>query len=384
MSDNGASNHGDNRSLEAMRANIDAIDREVLRLLSERDGMVGEIAGYKRNHSVPIRDPRRENEIITDRREHAIALGLKPDTVEGIYRLVMWASRDRQAALKAEVPLDMEPRTVAVVGGKGAMGGCMAGMFSELGHSVLIADLDTELTPVEAAKSADIVVISVPIDCTVEVIRQLGPHVREDALLTDVTSTKTEPVRAMLESTRANVVGMHPLFGPSVHSLQGQRIALTPDRGGEWMDWLEKMFKARGLVTIRTTPQDHDRAMAVVQVLTHFSTEATGLALARYGVPFDKTLEFTSPVYQIEILMTARHFAQSPDLYASIQMSNPETPAVIDALKRAIESLEKAVVDGDREAVSKTFEEVRSYFGAFTDRALEQSSYLIDRLVERS
>lgn len=384
MPDEKSSKRGDEQSLDLLRARIDAIDHEVLALLSRRNGLVGEIAGYKRNHGVPIRDPRREKEIITDRRDRALALGLKPNTVESIYRLVMWASRDRQAALKAEVPLDMETRTVAVIGGGGAMGRCIAGLFSDLGHTVLIADLDTELTPVEAAKSADVVVISVPIDCTVDVIRQVGPHVREDAVMTDITSIKTEPVRAMLESTRANVVGMHPLFGPSVHSLQGQRIALTPDRGGDWIEWLEKMFEARGLVTIRTTPEDHDRAMAVVQVLTHFSTEATGLALARYGVPFDKTLEFTSPVYLMETLMTARHFAQSPDLYASIQMSNPETPVVIETFKRAVESLEKSVSDGDRDAVSDAFEEVRRYFGSFTEQALDQSSYLIDRLVERS
>ncbi len=384
MPDEKSSKRGDEQSLDLLRARIDAIDHEVLALLSRRNGLVGEIAGYKRNHGVPIRDPRREKEIITDRRDLALALGLKPNTVESIYRLVMWASRDRQAALKAEVPLDMETRTVAVIGGGGAMGRCIAGLFSDLGHTVLIADLDTELTPVEAAKSADVVVISVPIDCTVDVIRQVGPHVREDAVMTDITSIKTEPVRAMLEATRANVVGMHPLFGPSVHSLQGQRIALTPDRGGDWIEWLEKMFEARGLVTIRTTPEDHDRAMAVVQVLTHFSTEATGLALARYGVPFDKTLEFTSPVYLMETLMTARHFAQSPDLYASIQMSNPETPVVIETFKRAVESLEKSVSDGDRDAVSDAFEEVRRYFGSFTEQALDQSSYLIDRLVERS
>ena len=30
------------------------------------------------------------------------------------------------------------------------------------------------------------------------------------------------------------------------------------------------------------------------------------------------------------------------------------------------------------------FEDVRSFFGAFTAEALEQSSYLIDRIVERT
>ena len=37
----------------------------------------------------------------------------------------------------------------------------------------------------------------------------------------------------------------------------------------------------------------------------------------------------------------------------------------------------------DRERFRGLFEEVRDFFGPFTHEALEQSSFLIDRLVER-
>jgi chorismate mutase/prephenate dehydrogenase len=300
-----------------------------------------------------------------------------------MYRLVLWASRDRQAALKAEVPPDVQQRSVAVIGGKGGMGRCMGDLFADLGHAVMIADLDTDLSPQEAAGAADVVVISVPIDKTVEVIRQLGPLVRPDALLMDVTSIKTAPVEQMLESCRGSVIGTHPLFGPSVHSVQGQRIVLTPGRGETWQAWLESMLRARGLTIKQTTPQEHDRAMAVIQVLTHFATEVMGKSLANLGVSLEQTLDYTSPVYLMELLMTARHFAQSPDLYASIQMSNPLTGKVTEAFVQAAAAHRDAVAAGDHEAVTALFDRVREFFGDFTDRALEQSSYMIDRLVER-
>ncbi len=91
---------------------------------------------------------------------------------------------------------------------------------------VTVADLETELTPEEAADVADMVVISVPIDRTADVIRGLGPLVRGDALLMDVTSIKEAPVEAILQSCRGSVIGTHPLLAPSVHSLQGQRFVL--------------------------------------------------------------------------------------------------------------------------------------------------------------
>jgi chorismate mutase/prephenate dehydrogenase len=372
------------RPLPILRAMIDAVDREILQLLARRNGIVSEIALYKRGHGVPIRDHQREREILADRRERAVPLGLAPELIESVFRLVLWASRDRQATLQAEVPPDLEPRSVAIIGGKGRMGRCLAQMFGDLGQAVMIADIDTALRPEEAAAVADVVVISVPIDCTVEVIRNLGSLVRPDALLMDVTSVKTLPMRAMLESSSASVVGTHPLFGPSVHTLQGQRIVLTPGRGEQWFAWLQRMLSARGLTILATSPEEHDRAMAIVQVLTHFSTEVMGRALTDLDVSIDQTLQFTSPVYLMELLMTARHFAQSPELYASIQMSNQQTPEVTAAFVEAAQRLKRVVDSKDRAAFRHLFLEVTDHFGAFTAQALEQSSFLIDRLVERA
>jgi chorismate mutase/prephenate dehydrogenase len=374
----------DSRSLPVLRALIDAVDHEILQLLSRRNGLVAEIAAYKRKHRVAIRDLRREREIIADRRERSTPLGLQPDVIESIYRLVLWASRDRQAQLRAQVPLDLETRTVAVVGGRGAMGSSLARLFADLGHAVMIADLDTDLTPEQAASEADVVVISVPIDATVDVIRRVGPRVRADSLLMDVTSVKSAPMQAMIESSRASVVGTHPLFGPSVHSLQGQRVALVPGRGEEWRQWLRAMLEARGLVVVETTAEAHDRAMAAVQVLTHFSTEVAGATMAKLGVSLDETLRFASPVYLLELLITARHFAQSPDLYASIQMSNPEVGRVTEAFVGAAEAHRANVAARDHAAFRELFANVHGFFGDFTERALEQSSFLIDRLVERA
>ncbi len=266
------------------------------------------------------------------------------------------------------------------------MGRLMASLFGDLGHAVMVVDLDTELTPQEAASVADVVVISVPIDATTEVIGQLGPSIRPDALLMDITSIKVAPLQAMLDATSASVIGTHPLFGPSVHSVQSQRLVLTPGRirdDADWLNWLRIMFRARGLVLHETTPEKHDQAMAIVQVLTHFSTEVLGRTMSKLGVSLDETLQFTSPVYLMDLLMTARHFAQSPDLYASIQMSNPDTAKVLKAFTDAANDLERMANAKDLDAFRTMFKEVHDYFGSFTDDALAQSSYLIDRLVER-
>ena len=371
------------RPLPVLRAMVDVLDRDLLQIVARRMALVGEIAAYKRQHGLRIRDVERERDIIVDRCQRAEAMGLPRGEMESVFRVLMRASRDHQATLRAELPYETEARTVAVIGGHGRMGALVARLFGDLGHQVLVVDVGTELTAVAAAEVADVVVVSVPIDVTDPVIREVGPRLREDAVLMDVTSIKEAPVAAMLASTRASVVGTHPMFGPNVHSLQGQRVVVCRARGDEWADWVARMLQARGLTVQETTPAHHDRMMSVVQVLTHFQTQVLGLTLARIGTPLEETLRFTSPAYLMELYVTARHFDQSPDLYGPIEMRNPATAHVTTAFARAAAEVAEILGSGDRARFRGLFDEVREFFGPFTHEALEQSSFLIDRLVER-
>ena len=371
-------------ALLPLRNKIDDIDHKILALLAERNSVVEQVAEVKKTTGFGIRDFIRESALLEDRGSVANSIGLRSEVIESLFRVILWASRDRQASLGAEMPKKMEPKQIAIIGGNGGMGQAHQKLFEDFGHTVVCADLNTKITNIEAAQHADVVVISVPIAATTEVIKEVGPHCKPNALLLDVTSTKTEPLNAMLENFSGSVIGTHPLFGPSVHSLQGQRIALVCGRDlNEWEDWLCSIFKARGLSVLVTTAQEHDRAMGIVQVLTHQTTEVLGRTIEKLDVDVQKTLEFTSPIYLMELLMTARHFAQSSELYASIQMNNPETGKILQALQDAGNELRDVVLSNDRVAFSKIFDDVHNHFGSFSEQALEQSSFLIDRLVER-
>ncbi|MAQ14423.1 MAG: bifunctional chorismate mutase/prephenate dehydrogenase [Sandaracinus sp.] len=372
------------RPLAVLRALIDAVDRDLLTLIARRMGIVAEVASHKRSHRVRIRDLVRERQILSDRTRRAESLGLPGGVIESVYRLLMLASRDRQAELRAEVPEDVEPKVVAIIGGEGGMGQSMARLFGDLGHAVMSADVNTTLRPVEAAQSADVVVISVPIRATEEVVRAVAPHVRADALLMDVTSLKEAPLRVMMEATeKTSVVGTHPMFGPGVHSYTGQRVVLCRGRGDAWYQWTRDTFESRGLMVHEAAAEEHDRMMAVVQVLNHFETQVMGAALARLGVKLEDTLAYTSPAYLLESYVVARHFGQSAGLYGPIEMLNPRTEEVTRAFEAAAADVGDIVRSGDQGRFDALFDEVRAFYGReFTEEAQEQSRFLIDRLVE--
>jgi chorismate mutase/prephenate dehydrogenase len=57
---------------------------------------------------------------------------------------------------------------------------------------------------------------------------------------------------------------------------------------------------------------------------------------------------------------------------------------VTAAFRAAADEVAGVVAAGDLARFEALFAEVRAFFGAFAAEAVEQSSYLIDRVVERS
>lgn len=84
--------------------------------------------------------------------------------------------------------------TVVVVGGKGAMGRSLVRWFSSDGFQVRVLERDDWDSAESLCAGADLVVLSVPIELTVEVARRVAPVLGKGTVLADVTSVKTVPL----------------------------------------------------------------------------------------------------------------------------------------------------------------------------------------------
>jgi len=274
--------------------------------------------------------------------------------------------------------------TIGIIGGTGQMGQWFKRFFQKNGCKVVIAGRKTKLKPEECAATCDVVVITVPIDATIDTIKKIGPHVRKDALFMDLTSLKQGPVKAMLKYSKSEVIGTHPVFGPSVKSIRDQTMVLCPARGKKWLPWLKKMLeKNRAKVKISTTLK-HDKMMSVIQGVMHFGSISICHALKELGVDIMESQEFSSPIYKLRMDMVGRILNQDPKLYADIEISNPETKRAINAYLKNAKQLFKIIKKKDTNKFIKYFEEASRYLGSFKKEAEEYSNYLIEKLVDRT
>ena len=73
------------KSLEEVRANIDRIDDEIIRLIAERKTYVTQASSFKKDEE-GVKDTGRVEKVITKVREKANEYGADPDMVEVLYR----------------------------------------------------------------------------------------------------------------------------------------------------------------------------------------------------------------------------------------------------------------------------------------------------------
>ncbi|KKP39067.1 MAG: hypothetical protein UR28_C0010G0050 [Candidatus Peregrinibacteria bacterium GW2011_GWF2_33_10] len=273
---------------------------------------------------------------------------------------------------------NFKKNTIGIIGGRGALGAYFAKLFRNGDVKVLISDLNTKLSNEELIKKSDIVIFSVPLHLATEIIAKNIKFLRKDQLVMDFTSLKSLQIKEMLKS-KAQVIGMHPMFGPSILSPKNQIVLYSPAR-----TILEKKFvkfiKSFGFIVEKIDPQKHDKLMSIVQVLIHFKAIVLGKALENLKIDIKDTLKVASPAYQMELAMVGRIFAQDPNLYGAIEIMNPESKKVLNILEESFNLYKDIILEKDLKKFCKEFEKTSDFMGGYCKKALDKTSKLFKYL----
>ena len=231
------------------------------------------------------------------------------------------------------------------------------------------------------ANISDILVISVPIEHTSDVIREVAPFMKSGSVMIDVTSVKEEPAKTMAEVLPENIeyIPTHPIFGPRTTILDNQVIVLTADKKGKWYEKVYRYLESKNMRIIETTAEKHDFMMSIVQVLTHFSFISTASAIEKLSVDISETEDYESPIYNLMIDMIARIVAQNPYLTYNIQSMNNNGPKIRNTFAEAVSELRDIINDKNEDEFVKIAIKATKHMGDITN-ALGRSDKAIAAL----
>ena len=266
----------------------------------------------------------------------------------------------------------MRPSSLTVIG-LGAIGGSLAwqarlaGIPRVVGVSASRAEgvqalrtsAITELadTPAKAVRGAELVVLAVPAQVTLELIGRLHALLEPGALLTDVCSVKSPVVaRATAEGLGDRFAGGHPLAGTHGSGFAAARadrlrgcvvyVCETGTPGGDQaarrvMSFWEQVLEAQPVLIDAAA---HDRQLAWTSHLPQAVASALAKALADRGLA---GVSFGTGARD-----TTRLAASSPDMWIDILLYN--RAAVVEALEateHSLADLRSLVAAGDADGL---------------------------------
>lgn len=370
------------KELESPRKRIDEIDEQILDLLSERGDIVRDVIKRKVENKLPVFVPAREEEKSKAFKQLAKEKGIDPDWAEDFLRMIMSSSRATQSQEKFPIATK-EPKHMLFIGGEGGMGKLYRRMADQTGHKSYSIDKGNWYELEELAPMLDMVIVTVPINVTEAVIERLNSRLKKETVLADFTSNKSNPIEAMLRAHEGPVIGLHPMHGPDVQNLSKQLMVVCDGRDGDQASWFVNQCNLWGMRVIKADPEKHDHVMHLVQGLRHFVALLHGSFMEHYDLKPADMLDYSSPIYRAELMMTGRIFAQDAELYADIVFANKERRDLLLKFFNHHQKMAKLVEQNDRQGFIKEFEGVTDFFGKFATQALEESGYLINRLADR-
>jgi cyclohexadieny/prephenate dehydrogenase len=219
----------------------------------------------------------------------------------------------------------------------------------------------TEPDVAKAVQGADAVIFCIPVGAFAEVMREVAPHLKPGAIVSDVGSTKGSVVRDLLPLMPPGVhlVPAHPMAGTEYSGpdagfaelFEGRYCMLTPLPGSDpaAVEKITEFWRRCGSMVETLDPATHDKIVAIVSHLPHliaFTICSTADDLAEETK--EAVLKFAAGGFRD----FTRIAASDPTMWRDVFLNNRE--ALLEMLGRFVEdahALGRAVRWGQAEYI---------------------------------
>ncbi len=355
--------------LDTLREQLNALDRELLKLAAHRQALATEVARVKREQGLPTRDFGRERDVLMRAREHATELGISPGLAEALLRPLIHASLATQEQARVSAQAHGTGQRALIIGGRGKMGRWFVEFLASQGFAVEIADPAGTVAGFahradwrQGGLDHDLIVLATPLGTTASVLERLAQH-RPSGLVFDIGSLKT-PLRTGLQAlvtAGVRVTSLHPMFGPDTDMLSGRHVIFIDLGHPQAVTEARALFAHTMAEQVVTSLDEHDRLIAYVLGLSHALNIAFFTALAESGAAAPQLARLSSTTFDAQLEVASRVAAESPALYFEIQSLNAYGDESLHALEAAVAHLRSIVTSHDEPGFARLMTRGKSY-----------------------
>ena len=222
----------------------------------------------------------------------------------------------------------------------------------------------------EAARDADLIIVSVPVGASESVAREIAGSLKPGAIVTDVGSTKASVIAQMQPymPAHAHFIPGHPLAGTEKSGpdagfpglFEGRWCIFTPlaATNESALRTLRNFWETLGSKVDEMDPEHHDKVLAIVSHLPHIiAYNIVGTADDLETVTESEVIKYSASGFRD----FTRLAASDPTMWRDVCLHNKD--AILEMLARFSEdlaSLQRAIRWGEGDKLFELFSRTRS------------------------
>ena len=223
--------------------------------------------------------------------------------------------------------------SIVIIGGTGKIGRMLVKLLQDSGGKIFICSrnlrkaekiaktLGVKAGDLNLIKTANIVIISVPIETTIEVAVEAAERM-EGGLLIDVSSVKIGVADKILAAipSKLEYLSLHPLFGSGIRNFKGKNMVFIKLREGKLTNAMIEYLKWKKLNLIEASLEDHDKKMAAIQVMHHYAYICLAVGLEEFA-PINELINFSTTSFKTT-LKQLKKISKNINVVLDIQKRN--------------------------------------------------------------
>jgi len=276
----------------------------------------------------------------------------------------------------------MTQKKITIIGGSGGMGKLFGKYFKHHGFEVTIyarnrerlKDAATEMgvnyefSLEKSVNQADVVMITIQISSTPEIVKKIGPYLKDNALIFDITSIKKTVVEALKDLKNAfpvNCFSLHPMFGPGIKDMKNYVMLVLNIGGTDKYDIIIKdlldLFRSDGLIITETSPDIHDKRIALTLGVPHMLNILFLSLLKNTNEPLNELTKYTGTTFLLQKVFAESIIQREMEMFGEIQMENQQFLAILEMFEKLVIKYRKVIENKDMKGFSEIFSQGLDY-----------------------
>jgi len=236
--------------------------------------------------------------------------------------------------------------------------------------------IDVKVTDFSMFSDCDLIVLCCPVNINIKLFQQLLPYLKENTVITDVGSTKSDIYDALTTFVyNGYFIGGHPMAGSEKSGFNATKAELfenayyiltpEPQTPIHLIEEMEKMVTLIHAIPVLLSPKHHDYIVAAISHVPHILASSLVNMVESLDSPRKEMYSLAAGGFKD----FTRIASASPDMWQQICLANKDSIVeILDVYQEMLTNIRTSIDQLKKDDLYQLFDQSRSYRNSFQNK----------------